>query len=227
MKKRYREEQEEEAEPPVITYGRPSTSSWVAAGAVAFAFFMLGGFIKTYVQLEELREESRREINWLHDSIRRLEAEMTAAGRQMETPPPAYRVQPLPPARRERQEYRREPEPMREPPPPEFGEYADEAEPVRPRVQFGRRSAEESRQIIAGTGAPSQVVSVSGANKRLMIEGGRDIGMSEGLRLELCRDGRWIGDVRILDVFDNQSSCEVLHTTVEPLPGDTVRRVQR
>lgn len=55
------------------TYGRPSVSAWVAAASVAFAFFLLGGFIKTYRQLESLREESRREIAELRESVRRLQ----------------------------------------------------------------------------------------------------------------------------------------------------------
>ncbi len=261
MKRRYREEPEEDKELSVITYGRPSLSSWVAAGAMAFAFFILGGFIKTYMQLEELRDESRREIDALHESVERLRAQMAPAGRPRQAAPAYRAVEPMPPARRDRREYWREEEapPPRETAPspargslrpetaprqPQYAapdayqrfdgeplqdllEYPEEAARETPRVQFGRRSNEESRQIIAGSGTPSQVVSVSGVNRRVMIEGGRDVGINEGLRLELCRDGRWIGDLRVLDVFDNQSSCEVLHATLAPLPGDTIRRSQR
>lgn len=73
-------------------------------------------------------------------------------------------------------------------------------------------------------GGPAQVVSVSTAHKRIMVEGGRDLSLGEGERLELVRDGRWIADLRVVDVFDYQSSCEVLHATIAPIPGDTVRR---
>ncbi len=77
------------------------------------------------------------------------------------------------------------------------------------------------------SGAESQVVSVSAANRRIMIEGGRDVDLVEGARLELCRDGRWIADLRVQDVFGNQSLCEVLHATVTPQPGDTIRMPEK
>jgi hypothetical protein len=234
MRKRLRELPELEKEEPIVTYGRPSVSSWVAAAAVAFAFFVLGGFIKTYGQLENLREESRREIGDLRDSVRQLHAQLAlGGGREMRPVAQGYRIQPLPPARRDRlprQDGWEAPSVLQRMPDSGltsgFDSY-DEQNESKPRVQFGRSSNEESRQIIGVSGTPCQVVSVSGVNKRVMIEGGRDVSLIEGMRLELCRDGRWIGDLRVLDVFDNQSSCEVLHTTLAPEPGDTIRRTQR
>ncbi|MCC8167665.1 MAG: hypothetical protein LIQ31_16380, partial [Planctomycetes bacterium] len=84
-----------------FTYGRPSLPSWIAAAAVAFAFFLLGGFIKTYQQLEALKEESRREISELRESMRRLQAQGQTAVR-----PTAPRLTPLPPAdRRDTRQY--------------------------------------------------------------------------------------------------------------------------
>lgn len=233
MRKRLRELPEPVKEEPIVTYGRPSVSAWVAAAAVAFAFFVLGGFIKTYGQLEDLREESRREINDLRDSVRILQSRLALNAQEMRPVAQGYRVQPLPPARRDRrvrQDGWEEPPVQQRMPDPGlaagFDRYDEPAE-SRPRVQFGRSSNEESRQLLSVSGTPCQVVSVSGVNKRLMIEGGRDVALAEGARLELCRDGRWIGDLRVLDVFANQSSCEVLHATLAPEPGDTVRRAQR
>ena len=39
-------------------YAKPPVSAWIAVASVALAVFVLGGFIKTYRQLESLREES-------------------------------------------------------------------------------------------------------------------------------------------------------------------------
>lgn len=250
MRKRYYELPEpEREEPPPVTYVRPSSSAWIATAAVIFAVFILGGFIKTYRQLEDLRDESRQEIDELRESLRQLQAQVVAGERQARQGQ-GYRVPSLPPARRDRRgpdEYWQSETGGRESPQsrqhgalrPEdapragtstalsdFSDY-DETEEKKPRVQFGRRSNEESRQLLGSSGTPCQVISVSNGNKRLMIEGGRDLGLVEGGRLELCRDGRYIGELRILDVFDIQSSCEVFHSSVEPRPGDTVRKPQR
>lgn len=251
MRKRYYELPEpEREEPPPDTYVRPSTSAWVATASVIFAIFILGGFIKTYRQLEEVQEASRQEIDELRDELRRLQSQFAAGERQTRQQVQGYRVQPLPPARRDRrasQDYWEPPVERTNPPPtqqrgplrPEgaprarvfdelsdFSEY-EEPEQRKPRVQFGRRSAEESRQLLSISGTPCQVISVSSSTRRLMIEAGRDMGLVEGGRLELARDGRYIGELRILDVYDTQSSCEVLHSTEDPRPGDTVRRAQR
>ncbi|MCD8138839.1 MAG: hypothetical protein LUE17_03510 [Planctomycetaceae bacterium] len=228
------------------TYGRPSVSAWVAAAAVAFAFFLLGGFIKTYRQLESLREESRREIAELRESVRRLQTVQPpppavsrsqprftplaqAAGRR-ETDNPGFSqsLQPTPSssmmsaasaASSLRPAGRETPRLLEE---AMLSEYGDGQE--RPRYQVGRRGSGDNGQLLSATGGPAQVVSVSTAHKRIMVEGGRDLSLGEGERLELVRDGRWIADLRVVDVFDYQSSCEVLHATIAPIPGDTVRR---
>lgn len=248
------------------TYGRPSVSAWVAAAAVAFAFFLLGGFIKTYRQLEGLREESRREIAELRDSVRRLQ---THPPSQTTVPRTSSRITPLPQAiRRERSpevapvtpapvvpmaqtvvpafspQLQPTPsssmasvalasrEPPRTPVRTEMPGLLEEAmlyeyqenQPKRPRYQVGRKGDGETGQLLSPSGGACQVVSVSNAQKRIMVEGGRDVRLDEGERLELVRDGRWIADLRVVDVFDNQSSCEVLHATLSPEPGDTIRR---
>ncbi len=249
-----------------FTYGRPSLPSWIAAAAVAFAFFLLGGFIKTYQQLEALKEESRREISELRESMRRLQAQGQTAVRQ-----PVPRLTPLPPAERRdvrqyydytRQSYQEQPvtrPPLPTPSPPpalagatgqrggalssgpvgagttarprDFGAVvpdllgATDDDRDRPRYQIGRRSPDDGSGILTTlSGGSCQVVSVSTTHNRIMVEGGRDVGLTEGARLELVRNGRWIADLRILDVFDNQTACEVLHATQQPQPGDIVRR---
>lgn len=262
--------QPERDEELYATYGRPSVSAWVAAAAVAFAFFLLGGFIKTYRQLEGLREESRREIAELRESVRRLQTHPVT---QAASPRTSVRITPLPQAvRRERSvEVRSVPpapapvappiqtavpayspqlqlqptpsssmasvalpsrEPTRQPARGETSGLLEEAmlyerqqnQPKAPRYQVGRRGDGDTGQLLSPSGGVCQVVSVSNAQKRIMVEGGRDLRLGEGERLELVRDGRWIADLRVVDVFDNQSSCEVLHATLAPEPGDTIRR---
>lgn len=244
MKKYYLEipESEKPAKDDMLTYGRPSVSAWIAAAAVAFAFFLLGGFIKTYHQLQTLREESRQEIRELRESVRRLqvgEGRQTARARQLR-----YLPQPLPPAERDSmpREGGRPPmiradaivapssplSDMARAPTPGWASLDDQDDIDRWRVSVvGRRKPEESRQLAYPNGDACQVVSVLTARKRLMIEGGRDMGLSEGMRLELCRDGRWIGDLRVKDVYETLASCEVLLSTAPPEPGDSVRTVQQ
>ena len=221
---------------PSFPYGRPSVSAWVAAAAVALAVFLLGGFIKTYRQLEQLQEDSRQEISELRDSIRRLQAQQAAAPAQARNRLPSLGTA----ARMERDQAAAA---SQQAPRTQLrSEHAgnasestiaalpsfDDPEPRGIRYQWGRTSgAQASRTLATASGGPSQVVSVSGANKRIMIEGGRDVNLVEGARLELCRDGRWIADLRVQDVFGNQSSCEVLHATQPPQPGDTVRMPEK
>lgn len=284
-----------------MSYGRPSVSAWIAAAAVAFAFFLLGGFIKTYRQLEGLREESRREISELRDSMRRLQNNSSSGGgatgrigaRVAAMPPASRRERPQAPAQQsappqpsapqlpveqapesvvppaERPVRQAEAQPIRQPeqraavpdfsetlqptpsssmttvavsareparapvvaaqPDPDLLEEAmryeyEENLPKRPRYQVGRKGDGDTGQLLTATGDQCQVVSVSAVQKRLIVEGGRNLRLGAGERLELCRDGRWIADLRVLDVFDYQSSCEVLHATLAPEPGDTVRR---
>lgn len=214
---------------PHFPYGRPSVSAWVAAASVAFAVFLLGGFIKTYKQLEQLQEESRNEIAELRDSIRRLQVQQAVNQSPSRSRLPslasAASAQPQPDPRAQ---YRPErPSTAIDPAPIALPTY-EEPEQRGIRYQWGRTSgAQPSRTLATASGGPSQVVSVSGANKRVMIEGGRDVGLAEGARLELCRDSRWIADLRVQDVFGNQSSCEVLHATQPPQPGDTVRMPEK
>lgn len=225
-------------------YGRPSVSAWVAAAAVAFAVFLLGGFIKTYRQLEDLEDESRREIATLRESVRRLQsmqaqqasapaperrrapslAESAAAARQAASPGAPPRYDAADPRAQLRSELPGNATESTIAALPSF----DDPEDRGIRYQWGRTSgAPASRNLLTAAGGESQVVSVSAANKRVMIEGGRDIGLEEGGRLELCRDGRWIADLRVQDVFGNQSLCEVLHATHPPQPGDTVRTPEK
>lgn len=256
MKKRMRDFHEKTRDDSLLTYGRPSVSAWIAAAAVAFAFFILGGFIRTYRQLETLREESRYEIGELREAVRRLREEralLAAAGvgqtrggvngSAQQQP----RLQALPPSRREggyvvtppkldeRQlQFLRGGEQSL---PQERGAAALRpggegplrgvfAEPMveRPRYQIGRSYEGGENRLLSVSGGSCQVISVSNDRKRLIVEGGKDIGLGQGARLELCRDGRWMADLRIVDVYENQSACEVLHATAEPMPGDTIRR---
>lgn len=252
MKKRIQDIRERDREESLLTYGRPSVSAWIAAAAVAFAFFVLGGFIKTYRQLESLREESRQEMAELRETIRRLREDRAVVGPAAGGYQPP-RFQALPPARRDYYEEQRPAAPQ----PQGYGEtrqepvrrsglrpepaptaphsarpaadpgYLDQfVEPAieRPRYQLGRTYESGEERLIGAGGGACQVISVSNDRKRLIVEGGRDLGLNEGARLELCRDGRWTADIRIVDVYDSQSSCEVLHATVPPQPGDTIRR---
>lgn len=268
MKKRLQDSRNKSLEDSLLTYGRPSVSAWVAAAAVAFAFFILGGFIKTYRQLETLQEESRYEVAQLRETIRRLRDELgrpqasaTVSVRNSNEYP--HRLTPMPPARRDdRERYSLPPEQpvlgerqtqflnggpgqdaqtlrpalrpsgktsgqvdIPSPAPAYFDAFAEtQSEPERPRYQIGRTYEQTDNRVLGQNGATCQVISVSADKKRLIIEGGRDIGIDKGARLELCRSGRWTGDIRVVDVYDTQSACETLHATSPPQPGDTLRR---
>ncbi|MCD8351512.1 MAG: hypothetical protein LUC93_12970 [Planctomycetaceae bacterium] len=161
------------------TYGRPSVSAWVAAAAVAFAFFLLGGFIKTYRQLESLREESRREIAELRESVRRLQivqpSQSTAgrtqprftplpqaAGRRETDTSPGFSqsLQPTPSssmmsaasaASSLRPTGRETPRLLEEAMLYEYGDGQD-----RPRYQVGRRGTGDTGQLLSIHGGPAQ-----------------------------------------------------------------------
>lgn len=227
----------------LIPYRRPSVSAWVAVAAVAFAVFTLGGFIKTYLQLEQLRDDSRREIGELRAQLDTLRlanriaavpsARAVASARTL--PEPTLR----PAERRLRPAGRAGSAPLRTPTDP--ARVMAEAEDLcltdgengkgnRVTYTFGRSSAAPAETLALGDDFESpvpafrgEVVAVNNSQKRLMAEGGRDVGLELGARLELSRQGRWIGDLRVLEVFDSMSACEVLHSTQTPEPGDTVR----
>lgn len=205
-------------------YRRPAVASWIAAVAVAFAFFALGGFIKTYRQLESLREESRREIDELRQNIKRLQTSQTtqpvsrAPRRNLETLPdvanlPRTRTMP---ERARRSTLRPESAPVDL---SRFTAAQDEANArSRLNMEIGNKSNADplaARQL--------QVISVSAPNRMVMVEGGRDVGRSERARLALYRAGTWIADLRVTEVFDNMASCEIVHSNTPPEPGDSVR----
>lgn len=204
-------------------YRRPAVSSWIAAIAVAFAFFTLGGFIKTYRQLESLREESRREIEDLRQHLRRLQAARASPG----APEPRRRVyEALPevpggsrrPGEAGRGSASSRPDAADRP--FDLSRYALTGE-SRSRGKLNLEIGNRSPETPAGL-ADCRVISTAG-QKTVMVEGGRDVGRGERTRLALYRGGTWIADVRVSEVFDNMASCEVLHFTLPPEPGDRVR----
>ncbi|MCC8180493.1 MAG: hypothetical protein LIP23_06250 [Planctomycetes bacterium] len=217
-------------------YAKPSVSAWVTAAAVALAVFVLGGFIKTYRQLDALREESRREINDLRSQVETLKNGATMA---IQPPARESRIAPLPQARQrlprqpDRQLERNSSQPAEPQPRIHIPEIDDTERGLT--YSFGRSSrpsqlaqASAGLQPGAGSVSPSspyrcQVIAVNNVQKRLMVEGGENVGLNVGSRLELSRQGRWIGDLRVLEVFDNLAACEVLHATLPPEPGDIVR----
>lgn len=206
-------------------YRRPAISSWIAAAAVAFAFFTLGGFIKTYRQLEALREESRQEIEELRRNVKRLQAQPSAPAPARR---PAFEVDRLPDVAPRRNAATRRPD--------AGGEGGSPLRPARAAPDLSRMAALDKEtekrgvNVVFGNRNPdggipeaSQVISVS-APKTLMVEGGRDLGRRERDRLALYRDGNWIADIRVVEVFDTMSSCEILLSTSPPQPGDSARR---
>lgn len=217
-----------------FSYSRPSVSAWIAVVAVAFAFFMAGGLIKTYRQLEEVREENRREIQELRQTVKKLQgtapedaaAPVRPSGRRSRPLPQATRVprervrpetdaSPRRAAGAERPSGTARAESLR--PYPEEPEGEDDD---RPKVSIGRKSPVDA---FAAQRANMQVIAVSTAQKRVIVEGGRNVGLSEGTRLELTRRGGWIGDLRVIDVYDDKAACEVLHANQTPEAGDGVR----
>lgn len=213
-----------------LTYGRPSTASWVAAAAVAIAVFVLGGFIKTSRQMEALVNER----NELRREKAELERELNAL---RHAPPPATSRQP-PPARTRRSQDQNP------------GRQASRAEDNRAGVRSGIPEIDEPAKRVtysigrttksSGLAGAEAELSASGADgairssvrrqiiiagkKVLMIEGGLDIGFREDMRLELRRDGKWIGELRVVEAYATMSACEILHAAHPPEPGDVVLR---
>ena len=198
-----------------FAYGRPSSSAWIAAGAVAFALFALGGFVKTYRQLETLREESRREIRELRAALDALRGQTPSA----RTAVPAKR---LPPATRT------DSGPIRPTKSPEsafapiFPSPEDTGVSV-PETRLGSLGIEFGRKAAPATAEMRLFPVISASRKRVMVEGGREDGLANGSRLEVSRAGRWIADARIIEVYDSLAACEILHAARPPRPGDAAR----
>jgi hypothetical protein len=216
----YRNRDEEE----FASYAKPPVSAWVAGLAVAFAFFVMGGFIKTYLQLEALREESRHEIRELKAAIETIRSAPNAPSSRQ----PQKRIALLPQASRTRAIDAPLASSPSAPGRPLLADIEDErTRPNGVTYSIGRstrRAGDGYGAVVGEREKPvCQVVAVNSAQKLIMVEGGLDQGLSSGARLELSRAGRWIGDLRVVDVFETMSSCEVLLSTIMPEPGDVVR----
>ncbi|MCL2000926.1 MAG: hypothetical protein FWG74_05790, partial [Planctomycetes bacterium] len=171
----YRRTEDEEH----FSYGRPTGSAWIAAVAVAFAVFILGGFIKTYRQLEIVKEESRREIRELRqilDSFRAYDMNPSQ--------PAGARMPRLPQTLRQTYPRGAEPSSVRrttlsdaiQTTTPSSRTLLPEIELERQGItyEFGRKSNPEPRGETVRR-EQIQVVSVAGPQRRLLVEGGRDI----------------------------------------------------
>ena len=209
-------------------YSRPSLSAWVAVGAAAVAVFMAGGLVKTYRQLEEVREENRKEIQELRQTVRTLRESGQVVVPNSGTRGRPPRTQPLPGTSRPTGARPRSDaaaaRPIRPPsagaePIPSLPDTQSGEDKGGTKVSFGRKSPEDP---YAALRANLQVISVSNDHKRVIIEGGRNIEIAEGARLKITRAGAWIGDLRVLDVYADQSACEIIHATRQPAPGDKV-----
>ena len=224
-------------------YGNPSAAAWVAAVSVAFAVFVLGGFIRTYRQLESVRAETKHDIQELRkalDALQNNPAAPDAQARARRTPQvaeprPAEPASPIvDPALSEAE--------GRSLPVPGSGLWNEEAagrrEPLftpssglSSFIPAERRKPAEAAPAATPAKQPDagriRVIAVNNGQKKIMVEGGRDLGIAEGGRLEMSRSGRWIGDLRVVAVFDNISACEILHSTTSPEPGDLVRMPDR
>lgn len=232
-------------------YRRPTASAWIAAVAVAFAVFVLGGFVKTYRQLEALKVESKREIQELRDSLETLRK--NAAGLPVAARPSRTETRPAGPRREARMErHAAPPAAVRAETPPQAPPsaaalpslddslLADDSASSRPRAPVITASgglsslmARDTGIAAAKPGSPGgeaepnriRVIAVNNSQKKIMVEGGRDLGFAEGARLSIYRSGNYIGETRVVEVFDNISACEVLHTTRIPEPGDLAVRL--
>lgn len=199
-------------------YRRPAVSSWIAAASVAFAFFVLGGYIKTYRQLQELRAETRREIAELRQDL----------GRFRESPPirasapfrPVIDPSPVAPAIERLPDITLDGER-----PPGLDEPAVRA-PVQSHPEGRSRVglAIVGQSDVTPEARLSQVIAL-GASNTLMIEGGRDQNREENTTLALYRDGKKIGELRVIRVFDAMASCEIVNASLVPQPGDPVRLI--
>lgn len=210
-------------------YRKPSPSAWVAAVSVAFAFFALGGFFRTYLALEATREElahARQENETLKNEARRLRSLPVHAFPS--APPAAYgRTRALPPAARidgrsptESRAYDRRDgaAPYRSGPPP--AAWDEGAVTAPPAVSVAPPSARTDNRLVRGE---CRVVAVDYAGKRLHIDGGRDSGVRAGEILETHRSGERQAELRVVQVFDAMSVCEFVALKAGPVPGDRVR----
>lgn len=247
-------EQDERHFDDSFPYRRPSLAAYVAVATAMFAFIVLGGFIKTYRQLDMTRSElaqTRRENEALKDALRRSKSQRRNA--YSVRPDQSYQYEPLrplpsavrepelsPPDPRSRARdagtarsalrpdpgfhydepsglaARRAPPPVQERPPPLFSEDAPVSTPVYGRaphtVGGPLRPAETDRRIVA----------VDYVRKQLVVDGGRDVGATEGELLAAYRGREHLADLRITEVYDSMARCEFQQFGAEPVPGDLV-----
>ncbi|MDR0363351.1 MAG: hypothetical protein LBJ46_11825 [Planctomycetota bacterium] len=214
-------------------YRRPSVSAWIAAVAVAIAVFVLGGYIKTYRLYESFKVEAEAELQKVRAELTEGRAmlatrETTKTGTPAPTSksPASSSVKSIPPALGVR------PEPVKPPTEPAIPSASDQSGETssqrRPTVTADSGLSSlfigvRKKQSNAGTLLKLQVIAVDNEQKQVLIEGGLDRAFAEGERLELMRNGRWFGDLRVIKVLDIMSACEVLMSTSIPEPGDLVR----
>ena len=222
-----------------FTYGRPSVSSWIAAAAVAFAVFVLGGFIKTYRQLEKahqqlektdkqlitLREESRREIRQLRTMLENLgTSNSTMDGYVGRSGSSRMRNEPGLGARHQEEGYRQTPASRSTAANSNSSlRYLAGLEDTRPGLTFelGRRSdlsGQPQSHLM-----PLRVHTRSNDSRQIMIDGGTEAGIEKNAGLEVFRDGRWVAELRVLEAFDTHSVCEITHAVSPPQQGDLIR----
>lgn len=220
-------------------YRRLSQSALVAVVSAIFAIFVLGGLVKTYLQLDATRTElaqMRRENEALKDAVRRTRARSRPA--YASAPEYYERVRPLPSAPRDfeqslpglrgplreidagRSPQRsalavRRPPPYVEPPTRILPEDAAVSLPVYGPASrnSGEGPAEGGRKIVA----------VDYARKQLVVDGGRNVGVREGELLAVYRGRELLADLRVTEVYESMARCEFRHYAVEPVPGDLVR----
>ncbi|MFH0911532.1 MAG: hypothetical protein V1918_08535 [Planctomycetota bacterium] len=62
----------------------------------------------------------------------------------------------------------------------------------------------------AGAQGKGRVLSVDPRQMRVMLSIGADQGLTRGQRYLLCRNGGYVGEVRVRDVYADMSACEIL-----------------
>ncbi|MDR1612317.1 MAG: hypothetical protein LBT97_05975 [Planctomycetota bacterium] len=228
----HREDDGERSSP----YGSPTTAAWIAFIAVAVMLFVVGGYIKSYREFDAYKAKSRIQILKLNQELKDLRT--ATRERTHERPPAAARSEePHPEITDLTPSIRRNNHALSSPPtpPPAVNAPSGADDIPEGRQQSSRPgiTAESGLSILFAGGrkeiaaadqqARIEIKAMDKDLKRVIVTGGRNRGFSEGRRLELSRNGRWIGDIRVVAISDVLSMCEILHYIARPEPGDAVR----
>ena len=218
-------------------YRKPSASAWAAAISAAAAIFVLGGFIKIQQVTEKNNQEIRRELVEMRknmddfreklDNLRDaniLSMSMLSGQQRKELPYPDKISEKI-----EKKSGNLEKKPEQS----LFSQTGNE------KIQINNQIFPENYAVPAAGAVfypdykqqfqtstiirPDHVITaVTPDQTRVMIKGGRDMGLIEGQKLNFSRSGRWLGELQAVTISDNVAICDVLKSSESPRIDDIV-----